>query len=93
VEFSVLIRSGEKLDDMWIYIWDATPTFIGIMAFAIILPYDLPFGETFGLVFRGGKCPTANNERERKAACERMNGKRKLDDEMQLSKVAPLEFT
>lgn len=38
-----MIRSGIELDDKWLYILDATPTFVGVMAFAIILPFDMPY--------------------------------------------------
>ena len=47
-----MIRSGIELDDKWLYILDATPTFVGVMAFAIILPFDLPYAA----MFKRGNC-------------------------------------
>jgi hypothetical protein len=47
VEFSILIRTGVKIDEMWLYIFDTTPMFIGVMAFAIVLPYDIPYARMF----------------------------------------------
>jgi hypothetical protein len=86
-----LLRSGEKVDDVWFYVWDATPTFIGIMALAILLPYDLPYGETFRLVFRRRSCTSAQTDMERNAACDATkSGKPKLDDEIKLSTITPL---
>jgi hypothetical protein len=47
MEFSMLARSGVQLNEAWLYIFDALPTFIGVLAFAIVLPYDLPHGRMF----------------------------------------------
>jgi len=47
VEFSLLITPGEKLNMLWLYLFDATPTFIGIVAFGYLFPYDLPFAVAF----------------------------------------------
>jgi hypothetical protein len=47
VEFSLLITPGEKLNMLWLYLFDATPTFIGIIAFGYLFPYDLPFAAAF----------------------------------------------
>ena len=41
-----------KTDEIWLYVFDATPMFIGVMAFALVLPYDLPYGHTFKLMSR-----------------------------------------
>ena len=74
------------MDDIWLYIFDAMPTWIGTISLAVCLPYDMPFGDMFRMVFRNRKgCKTAETEQGRRAACEAVNGKRKLDDEIALS--------
>jgi hypothetical protein len=47
VEFSLLITPGEELNMLWLYLFDATPTLVGVLAFAYLCPYDLPFAGAF----------------------------------------------
>ena len=64
VEFSVLSRKAEELNELWLYLGDATPTFIGVIAFAFVLPYELPYGSIFKGAFKRG-CTRTNTERQR----------------------------
>jgi hypothetical protein len=41
---------------MWLYIADAAPTFVGVMAFALVLPYELKYIAMFKARRRGEEC-------------------------------------
>jgi hypothetical protein len=66
VEFSVLIRNAERLNELWLYFGDVAPTFIGVMAFAFVLPYELPYGS----IFKRECCGGTNTGSERQAPCD-----------------------
>ena len=49
---------------MWLYIADAAPTFVGVMAFALVLPYELNYIAMFKARRRGrGRCQRTCTER------------------------------
>lgn len=77
VEFSVLIRKAERLNELWLYSGDVALTFIGVMAFAFVLPYELPYSS----IFKKEGCGGTNTP----APCESsMNSMRdSLEDEVQ----------
>jgi hypothetical protein len=64
------VRSGVQLNDIWFYIFDATPTFIAVMAFAIILPYDLPYGGMFKEIGGRRKCQQNDDADDNETVCE-----------------------
>lgn len=47
-----MIRTGIKLNEVWLYAFDACPMMMGLMAFIFVLPYDLPYGRMFKLMSR-----------------------------------------
>lgn len=81
VEFSILVRSGVQLDDIWLYVWDSAPTFIGVMAFAIVLPYELPYGGMFKGILRHRRCPRNDYADESRIICEPKVTREEMEDE------------
>ena len=47
IEFSLMVRYGIELEDKWLYILDATPTWVGVMALAAVSPFELPYAAMF----------------------------------------------
>ncbi len=90
VEFSFLSRRAEELNELWFYLGDAAPTLIGVLAFAFVLPYELPYGSIFkGGLKRGGGCGRTNTERQTEVPCDSSTNtvKENLEDEEQYSRV------
>ena len=69
VEFSFLSHSAEKLNELWLYLGDAAPTLIGVLAFAFVLPYDLPYRSIFKRGLKRGGCGMTNMEEQGEVPC------------------------
>ena len=69
MEFSVLVRNGQPLNDLWLYVLDGAPTFVSVMAFAVLFPYDLRYRAVF-IRDRAPKCKRRNAESQSNADSE-----------------------
>ena len=56
MEFSLLARYGTQISDIYLYIFDALPTLVGLMSFTSVAPYDLPYGLLFKRRCRESVC-------------------------------------
>jgi RTA1 like protein len=75
VEFSLmLVNSNDDINEIWLYIFDAAPTFIAIMTLAIVHPFELPYLDAFrrnpGEARARGCVRRTNTERQRAVRTE-----------------------
>jgi hypothetical protein len=45
VEFSLLVSTGEQVNEVWFYIFDASCIFVSIFIYAVLFPYYLDYGK------------------------------------------------
>ena len=79
----MLIRSGEEISDIWLFIGGAAPTFVGVMAFVLVLPYELSYTAAMKSG-RRGSCRRTNTERQREEEVGSSNVSTKWEDEVTL---------
>lgn len=73
VEFALLIANAghNVINEIWLYIFDVAPTFIAIMALAIVHPYDISYTAVFCKKTQdGGRCVRTNTERQREVPAD-----------------------
>jgi hypothetical protein len=64
-----------------LYIFDAAPIFVGVMAFAILLPYDLRYGGMFRKPGAAESCGSTKSETQSPAEDNETDEKLKIGEE------------